>query len=610
MKKKVIDEINNINDELVEKVIEIDSQEKLAIAKQGEKNMERGKLFTILAISFACICLVFIGISFTKNASLSNNTSTNVNTNNVYVPDEDEPEEPVEPEDDGKDKYRHNEFQKDVVIEPYPLLSSVKIKSNGLEDFDLYFIKLNNDEENIVYSPLSIKYALEMLSEGAKGQTKTQIDAILGSYRAGKYYNSKNVSFANAIFINDQRKDSINQNYIDRLNSKFNASLTYDSFKSAYNVNSWISEKTLNMINNLLQDDYVKDRFFVIINALAIDMEWINRIQPHESDIDDGNYMPGYEVRFNHESPEAQLYISAYDSSASMEFNGDEAHAMSFGSAFNNYNIVKVLGESKIRDTVKKAYQDWYNDPEVQSWLNSLDEEERKMYVAQDLDKLLDSYVKELNSNYHKFGNSTDYRFYVDDNVKVFAKDLKRYNGTQFEYIQIMPTKVNLKDYINNMKSSEINKLINKLIEPTTSAFKEGTVTLIEGSLPAFKFEYNMNLISNLNKLGIYDVFVQDKADLSGITNEDIYVDSMIHSATIEFSNDGIKAAAVTAVGGAGDDGMPFHYEFDVPVEIIDLTFDKPFIYLIREKTTGEIWFTGAVYHPVVDDIDWDSIEW
>lgn len=37
--------------------------------------------------------------------------------------------------------------------------SEVRITSNGLEDFDLSFLKLENNEENIVYSPLSIKYA-------------------------------------------------------------------------------------------------------------------------------------------------------------------------------------------------------------------------------------------------------------------------------------------------------------------------------------------------------------------------------------------------------------------------------------------------------------------
>ena len=36
-----------------------------------------------------------------------------------------------------------------------------------------------------------------------------------------------------------------------------------------------------------------------------------------------------------------------------------------------------------------------------------------------------------------------------------------------------------------------------------------------------------------------------------------------------------------------------------VPVEEIDLTFDKPFLFIIRDKETGEVWFAGTVYEPL-----------
>ena len=41
--------------------------------------------------------------------------------------------------------------------------------------FDYAFLKLENQEKNKIYSPLSIKYALKMLEEGANGDTKKQI---------------------------------------------------------------------------------------------------------------------------------------------------------------------------------------------------------------------------------------------------------------------------------------------------------------------------------------------------------------------------------------------------------------------------------------------------
>ena len=65
----------------------------------------------------------------------------------------------------------------------------------GLEQFDLYFLQLENGKQNKIYSPLSIKYALEMLEEGTNGESKTQISSIIGNYEAKKYINSKNMSF-------------------------------------------------------------------------------------------------------------------------------------------------------------------------------------------------------------------------------------------------------------------------------------------------------------------------------------------------------------------------------------------------------------------------------
>ena len=68
------------------------------------------------------------------------------------------------------------------------------LTGNSLEDFDLYFMQLENEKVNKIYSPLSIKYALAMLSAGAKGETRKQIENVIGDYEAKKYINSTNLS--------------------------------------------------------------------------------------------------------------------------------------------------------------------------------------------------------------------------------------------------------------------------------------------------------------------------------------------------------------------------------------------------------------------------------
>ena len=122
-----------------------------------------------------------------------------------------------------------------------------------------------------------------------------------------------------------------------------------------------------------------------------------------------------------------------------------------------------------------------------------------------------------------------------------------------------------------------------------------------------FKYDGSLNLKDDLKALGIEDVFSEDDADLSGVTkltkangdNYNTFIKVAKHNTTIDFSNEGIKASAATVLGGGiGGGGPHFEYLWDVPVEKVDLTFDKPFMYLIRNKDTGEIWFVGTVYEP------------
>ena len=133
-------------------------------------------------------------------------------------------------------------------------------------------------------------------------------------------------------------------------------------------------------------------------------------------------------------------------------------------------------------------------------------------------------------------------------------------------------------------------------------SFKDGVITKIRGNIPLFKYDYELDLDGDLQQLGVKNVFDINKSDLSGMLDgAKQFINPAIHKADIEFSNDGIKAAAATGFGGAGaSTACTYDYEFEVPVEEIDVTFDKPYMYLIRDKATGEVWFTGTVYEPIV----------
>ena len=462
--------------------------------------------------------------------------------------------------------------------------STYRMSGNSLENFDLSLLKIENKNENKIYSPLSIKYALNMLSEGAVGSSKLQIDGLIGEYNSKKYVNSENMSFANALFVKDSFKNSIKKDYVNNLSNKYNAEVIYDSFKSPNVLNDWVSNKTFGLINNLYDD--ISDSDFLLTNALAIDMEWKELIQSVVSENSSGYRW--YNVKYKNEKFSKFISPIQNDKYPTVKFNNDtiNAKAVEIGAALNNYDIVTTLGEENIRATVGAEYKKWLanggcgNDPDVNTFL--------------------DTYIADLNSNYKQVDTSTDFLLYDDNEVKAFAKDLKEYNGITLQYVGIMPKNVSLDTYISTITSEKVNNVINNLKEIKSENFKEGVITNITGLIPLFKFEYEWDLIDKLKKLGITDIFDSNKANLSGITSGAV-INKVSHKANIEFSNEGIKAAAVTTEGGWGATGCKFTYEYDVPVETIDLTFNNPYLFLIRDKNSGEIWFIGTVYNPTVN---------
>ena len=463
--------------------------------------------------------------------------------------------------------------------------SPYRITTNSLDSFDLYFLKQENNPVNKIYSPLSIKYALGMLYEAASGESKGQIDAILGDYKGTKYVNNKNMNLANAVFVKEDLKDNIKNSFKSNISNKYNANIIYDSFENASQMNKWAKENTFGLIDNIIDDDQVQQEVFEIMNALAIDMEWVKKIQA-------ADFKDIYSVNYSHENYNHSIYPLGEYNQPKMSFNGSESNdykALEIGADINKYDIIKELGEEKIKNTVSDAYDEYRET------------EEGKICTANDdKDQIIADYMKELKANYKRIDYSTDFNFADNENEKVFAKDLKEYDGITLQYVGIMPKNEELTSYIDKMDAVALNNIISNMQDLTIKNFKNGVVTKIVGNIPVFNYDYKLDLKNDLRSIGITDVFDNEKADLSGMlkNNKGYYISSANHKATIDFSNDGIKAAAVTIIGGAGSAGCLFDYEFDVPVETIDLTFDKPYMYLIRNKATGEIWFTGTVYNP------------
>lgn len=454
--------------------------------------------------------------------------------------------------------------------------SEYTLQGNELQDFDIYFLKKEIKDKNIVYSPLSIKYALLMLNEGTDGDSHGQIEAVLGDYKAKKYENNTNMSFANVLFIQDDFKNQVLNTYVDTLKDRYGAEIGYDSFSTAANLNKWVSDKTFGLIKDLFTDNDVNDKDFILINALAIDMEWVKLIQPKMSYSQDFLH----ENYYNHVSG---LIEMGYEK---LTFNGNNnTKAVKFTAVANRYDIIKDLGEENIKKKIAEEYEKFLKD-DVCGYTQSVEE-------------IQTQFLKDLKTNYGIVNSSTDFRFLDTEDEKVFAKDLKTYGETTLEYIAIMPKNVSLDEYVKNTNSKKLSTLLESIKSIQLDSFKDGVITEVYGTIPLFNYDYELDLEEDLKSMGIVDVFDKNKADLSKISSSKEYIGDAAHKANIEFSNEGIKAAAATQMGGLGNAACEFDYLFEVPVEKIDLTFDKPFMYIIRDKNTKEVWFVGAVYEGV-----------
>lgn len=476
--------------------------------------------------------------------------------------------------------------------ESAPERVDLTLDGNDLDDFDLSFLKLENinneEEENIVYSPLSIKYALSMLSAGAAGETKDQIDSILGSYHFKTYENSANLSLANAIFVNSANQDAIKSAYIDALKDNYSAEVLFDSFATPDLLNSWIENKTLGLIKNALSDSD-PNMLFYLVNALAIDMEWANKIQTPEggtpfSDFHNENY--SYNVKFLYE--DVRSVWAEYFNETWMDYED-------FGAVANKYDIIKELGEENIRSTVQNNYEEWAKErrEELSSGIGVCENEAEIAAQAPNLDE----YIETLKKHYGHISSSTDFSWYDDENISAFAKDLKTYGDTTLQYIAISPKENDVKKYIEKTSASDLKNIIKNLKGLDWDSYEDGYVTTIDGATSNFNFDYRLKLQDDLETIGISNIFDSEKADLSGI-GDGVYIDTALHAANIAFSNNGIKAGAVTLAGGKGGGGpdCSYYYAFEVPKKDINLSFHRNFLFLIRDKDSGEIWFVGANY--------------
>lgn len=185
---------------------------------------------------------------------------------------------------------------------------------------------------------------------------------------------------------------------------------------------------------------------------------------------------------------------------------------------------------------------------------------------------------------------SNDAQYIEDDTAKGIIKKYKTYKNddhkkVNLEFVAIMPND-GIDSYIENFNNEEFRNLLS-----TKDKYKNEYVSL---KLPRFKYNYNFsNLMNVLINMGIKSIFNEKTADLSKMTesnSKDLYIGSIKQKSYIEVNEKGTKASAATIA--TVDENAA-----NVP---IDIEFDKPFIYIIKQSNSDDILFFGVVYTPTL----------
>ena len=154
------------------------------------------------------------------------------------------------------------------------------------------------------------------------------------------------------------------------------------------------------------------------------------------------------------------------------------------------------------------------------------------------------------------------------------------YDGSELSMIILLPNSGQFESFQNSLNAALVDHIVSDLQSRQVSL-----------TMPKFEFESEFSLADTLAAMGMPMAF-SDEADFSGMTgNRELTISDVLHKSFVSVDEAGTEAAAATAVVV----GLT-----SAPEQPVQVTVDRPFIFLIRDIETGTILFVGQVVNPSV----------
>jgi serpin B len=153
------------------------------------------------------------------------------------------------------------------------------------------------------------------------------------------------------------------------------------------------------------------------------------------------------------------------------------------------------------------------------------------------------------------------------------------YDGQQLAMLILLPGAGQLAAFEGSLNAEQV-EAIGRGLAPKQVAL----------TMPRFKYESSFKLNETLRAMGMADAFTPKVADFSGMDGtHDLFIGAVLHKAFVAVDEAGTEAAAATAV---------VMKLMSSPVSPVQVTVDRPFVFLIRDLETGAILFVGRVVNP------------
>ncbi|GAB6026313.1 Serpin peptidase inhibitor, clade B (Ovalbumin), member [Chamberlinius hualienensis] len=181
--------------------------------------------------------------------------------------------------------------------------------------------------------------------------------------------------------------------------------------------------------------------------------------------------------------------------------------------------------------------------------------------------------------------NFHTYKYYASEELKCKILQMD-YVGRELAMYMILPNDVTgLPSLQQQLTPDAFNNLRHRMKE-----------THINVKIPKFNFKFHENMKKRLINMGITDLFDPSKADLSKISDvrrsAKLYVNDIVHGATVKVDEDGTTAAAAT--------GVQLSFLNAMFLDSIQISFvaDHPFMFMIYNTVADTVLFIGNVYSP------------